>query len=109
MGGDFGPWAERLREVEEVLDRPDLRDAVATARERARAMRQEYRHDRKKPDWAVVRAEILSPLLEVRSRIGEELARRNANDPLAPVDRDPVPPRFAESVQKYYEELGKSP
>jgi len=108
-GGDFAPWAEQLREIEEVLDRPDLRDAVATARERARLMRQEFRHERKKPDWAVVRAEILRPLVEVRSRIREELARRNTSDPLAPVDRDPVPPRFAESVQKYYEELGKSP
>ena len=26
---------------------------------------------------------------------------------LAPIDRDPVPSRFAESVRRYYEELGK--
>ena len=109
MGDQFGPWVDGLRDVEGVLDNAELRNAVAAARERAPRMRQEYRHDRKKPDWAVVRAEILNPLVEVRTRIVEELARRNSGDPLVPVDRDPVPARFAESVRKYYEELGKSP
>ncbi|MBX7122308.1 MAG: hypothetical protein K1X42_09275 [Opitutaceae bacterium] len=109
MGDEYGPWANGLREVEDVLDDRNLRNAVATARERARRMRQDYRHDRKKPDWAVVRAEILNPLAEVRQRISEELSRRNMDDPLAPVDRDPVPARFAEPVRKYYEELGKNP
>lgn len=109
MGDQFGPWVDGLRDVEDVLDNAELRNALATARERARRMRQEYRHDRKKPDWAVVRAEILNPLVEVRTRIVEELARRTSGDPLVPVDRDPVPARFAESVRKYYEELGKSP
>jgi len=109
MGDEYGPWVNGLREVEDVLDDRDLRNAVAAARERARRMRQDYRHDRKKPDWAVVRAEILNPLAEVRQRISEELSRRNLDDPLAPVDRDPVPARFAEPVRKYYEELGKNP
>nr|MBP7143213.1 hypothetical protein [Opitutaceae bacterium] len=109
MGDEYGPWVNGLREVEDVLDDRDLRNAVATARERARRMRQDYRHDRKKPDWAVVRAEILAPLAEVRQRISEELSRRNQDDPLAPVDRDPVPARFAEPVRRYYEQLGKNP
>jgi len=109
MGDEYGPWVNGLREVEDVLDDRELRDAVATARERARRMRQEYRHDRTKPDWAVVRAEILRPLVEVRDRISEELARRNSGDSLLPVDRDPVPARFTESVRKYYEELGRNP
>jgi len=92
-----------------VLDQPELRNAVAGARERARLFRQEYRRDLKKPDWAVVKAEILRPLVDVKAKIGTELARRQANDPLAPVDRDPVPARFAEPVRKYYETLGKEP
>ena len=37
----------------------------------------------------------------------EELSRRESKDSLAPIDRDPVPNRFAESVRRYYEELGK--
>ena len=34
-------------------------------------------------------------------------ARRDPRDKLAPIDRDPVPNRFADSVRRYYEELGK--
>lgn len=105
-GEDFGRWNERLRDVEELLEESDLRNEVAAARERARLMRREMR-DMKKPDWTVVRLQILKPLVEVRSRVAEELARRESKDSLAPIDRDPVPNRFAESVRRYYEELGK--
>ena len=38
----------------------------------------------------------------------EELARRESNDALVPIDRDPVPPQFSELVRRYYEQLGKS-
>lgn len=106
-GDDFGAWADRLRDVEELVDQPALRDAVANARERARLMRQEFKRDLKKPDWAVVRLQVLQPLLEVRQRLGEELARRGSRDALVPIDRDPVPGRYSESVRRYYEELGK--
>jgi hypothetical protein len=103
---DFTRWNERLRDVEELLEEPDLRNAVAAARERARQVRREIR-DLKKPDWTVVKLQILQPLVEVRSRVAEELARRENKDSLAPIDRDPVPNRFAETVRRYYEELGK--
>ncbi len=106
IGGNFAPWNDRLRNVEELLDAPDLRSAVASARERARQLRRDMQ-DRKKPDWAVVQLQILKPLVEVRARVAEELARRDSKESLAPIDRDPVPPRFAESVRRYYEELGK--
>lgn len=106
-GGNFAPWSDRLREVEEVVDSPELRAGVAGARERARLMRLEYRRDLKKPDWATVRLEVLKPLVEVRQQIAEELARRGSRDALVPIDRDPVPTRYTELVRKYYEELGK--
>jgi hypothetical protein len=119
-GGDFGPvyrgpltgdefdrWTERLRDVEELVDTPELRNALAAARERARLMRREWRQDLKKPDWTVVDLQIVKPLVEVRNRVAEELARRGSKDSLAPIDRDPVPNRFAETVRRYYEELGK--
>ena len=96
-----------MREVEEMIDLPEMRTDVATARERARLMRQEARRDLKKPDWAVVRKEIVGPLVEVRSRIQDELARRGAGEGIVPIDRDPVPSRFSELVRRYYEELGK--
>lgn len=107
LGNDFGGWSDRLRDVEQLVDQPAWRDAVANARERARRLRQEYTRDRRKPDWAVVRAQVMAPLLEVRGRIGEELARRDNPESLVPIDRDPVPGRYAESVRRYYEELGK--
>ncbi len=106
-GDNFGPWTDRLRNVEELLDSPDLRDAVANARERARLVRRDAAQNRTKPDWTVVQLQILKPLVEVRSRVAEELARRDPKDSLAPIDRDPVPNRFADSVRRYYEELGK--
>jgi hypothetical protein len=53
--------------------------------------------------------EIVKPLLEVRDHLSDELARRESKDSLVPLDRDPVPNRYAESVRKYYEALGKDP
>jgi hypothetical protein len=106
-GGNYGAWADRLRDVEEVVDSPELRNTVATARERARLLRQDYMRNLKKPDWAVIQRDVIDPLTEVRNRINDELARRGSRDSLVPIDRDPVPDRYAESVRKYYEELGK--
>jgi hypothetical protein len=106
-GDDFGPWSDRLRDVEEMVDVPELRNDIAVARERARLARQEYKRDRKKPDWAVVQLQVMKPLLEVRSRIADELTRRESSDALVPIDRDPVPNRYSDLVRRYYEELGK--
>jgi regulator of replication initiation timing len=108
-GDGYGAWSDQLREVEEIVDSPDLRNAVAAARERARLLRQDYARNLKKPDWAVIQLEIVKPLLEVRDHLSDELARRESKDSLVPLDRDPVPNRYAESVRKYYEALGKDP
>lgn len=106
-GLDFAPWSDRLREVEETVDLPTLRDQIARTRERARELRREFRDDLTKPDWAVVELEVVRPLVEVRDLIREELARRDSTDELVPLDRDPVPGRYAELVRRYYEALGK--
>jgi hypothetical protein len=106
-GDDFGPWSDRLRDVEEMVDVPELRNSIAVARERARLARQEYTRERKKPDWAVVQLQVMKPLLEVRAHIADELARRESSDALVPIDRDPVPNRYSDLVRRYYEELGK--
>ena len=84
-----------------------MRNAVAAARESARLLRQDYTRNLKKPDWAVIQLKIIKPLIEVRDQIGDELARRESKDSLVPLDRDPVPNRYADSVRKYYEQLGK--
>ncbi len=106
-GGDFVPWADGLREVEEMVEDPALQTQLATARERARVMRQQYRQTQEKPEWTQVQLQVLKPLVEVRNQIADELARRNSKESLVPVDRDPVPDRYSELVRRYYEELGK--
>ena len=107
-GEEFVDWSDRLRDVEEMVDLPEVRNEVARIRDRARAIRMEFKREAKKPDWAVVRLQIAGPLVEVRDRVAEELARRESNDALVPIDRDPVPPKFSELVRRYYEQLGKS-
>ena len=106
-GDDFLSWSDGLRDVEEMIDEPVLRNQVAAARERARVLRQDSRRDHKRPDWDVVRLQVLNPLTEVRDRIAEELAQRQSREALVPIDRDPVPSRYSELVRRYYEELGK--
>lgn len=107
-GNGFATWSDALREAEEMVDQPELRNGIASARERARQMRGDMkRGDLQKPDWAVVELEILKPLVEVRQRLREELARRDSDKALVPVDRDPVPAQFTETVRRYYEQLGK--
>jgi len=107
-GDDFVDWSDRLRDVEEMVDLPEVRNEVARIRDRARVLRMDLRREGKKPDWAVVRLQISGPLVEVRDRVAEELARRESKDALVPIDRDPVPPQFSELVRRYYEQLGKS-
>jgi hypothetical protein len=89
-----------------MLDMPNLRDEVAQVRERARAVRTDYKKHSKPPQWSVVRTQIAEPLADLRSRIQEELLRRESKDPLVPIDRDPVPQRYSELVRRYYEKLG---
>ena len=108
IGGGYVDWTDRLRSVEEMIDVQDLSTQVAQIRDRARTLRLDYKKTGKKPDWAVVKTQIAEPLAEVRSRVAEELMRRESKDALVPLDRDPVPAKFSELVRRYYEQLGKS-
>jgi hypothetical protein len=105
-GEDFRQWSDRLRDVEEMLDEPDLRNEAARIRDRARSMRVEFKRHGKEPQWNLVRQQITKPLTELRKRIDEELAKLESKEALVPIDRDPVPSRYAELVRRYYENLG---
>ena len=105
-GRDFRQWSDRLRDVEEILSEPDLRNDVARVRDRARAIRAEFTRHGKEPQWSLVEQQITKPLTELRNRIGEELAKLKPDEAIVPIDRDPVPGRFAELVKRYYENLG---
>jgi hypothetical protein len=107
-GENFVEWSDRLRNVEEMLDSPELRREVARVREAAKGMRAEFKRHGEEPKWELVRTQIGEPLAELRNRITEELARRETKDSLVPIDRDPVPTKYADRVRRYYEDLGRS-
>jgi hypothetical protein len=106
-GRDYRQWSDRLRDVEEMLNEPDLRNDVAEVRDRARAIRAEFTRHGKEPQWSLVTQQITHPLVELRNRISEELAKLESKEPMVPIDRDPVPGRYAELVRRYYENLGE--
>jgi len=105
-GRDFSQWSDRLRDVEEMLDERDLRDEAARIRDRARSIRAEFTRHGKEPQWDLVRQQITNPLTELRKHLSDKLAQLQSDEALVPIDRDPVPGRFAELVRKYYENLG---
>jgi len=105
-GGDYLQWSDRLRDVEEMLEDPELRAEAARIRDRARGIRQESKRYAKPPNWDLVRLQVLDPLVELSNRVNEELLKRSSKDATVPIDRDPVPPKYAEQVRRYYERLG---
>jgi hypothetical protein len=107
-GGDYVNWADRMRDVEQVLDPPDLRYQLATVRERASVLRGQYRQSGRAPDEKVVREQLIVPMTQVRVWLQEEIARQQNANSLVPLDRDPVPDNYSELVRKYYEKLGSA-
>ncbi len=107
-GDGFVDWSDRLRNVEEMLDAPELRREVADIREAAKVMRSEFKRNETVPKWDIVKTQISKPLAELRNRLNDELARRESRESLVPIDRDPVPVKYSDRVRRYYEELGRS-
>ncbi len=102
----FREWFDRMRATEDLIDDPQLRAEAARIRERARAAREEFKRHAKEPDWKQLQEMVVRPLNELRDRVAEEVRRRESPDALVPIDRDPVPPEFADGVRRYYERLG---
>jgi hypothetical protein len=105
-GEDFRNWANRLRDVEEMLEDPELRSEAARILDRAEDARADYKRHSKEPDWTKLQDLVSQPLVELSRRIDEEIRRLDSPDALVPIDRDPVPPEYAEQVRRYYERLG---
>ncbi len=108
-GEQFLQWSDRLRDVEEMIGDPRLRAELATVRERARAVRIEFKRHSKQPNWELVRTTIYGPMRELEQRLAEELARRTPVDRLVPIDRDAIPEQYADLVRRYYEQLSRQP
>lgn len=105
-GDDFLEWSDRLRDVEEMVDDPELRAEAARIRDQARSIRAELKRHSKTPNWKLVRANVAEPLVELTNRVADELLRRNSKQAIVPLDRDPVPPKYSEKTRRYYERLG---
>jgi hypothetical protein len=105
-GEGFRQWSDRMRDVEELLQDPALRAEAARIRDRVRGAREEYNRHAKEPDWKEMKGMVAEPIRELSRRISEEVRRRESPDAQVPIDRDPVPPRYAEGVRRYYERLG---
>jgi hypothetical protein len=105
-GEGFGAFADRLRDVGELLDEPQWRAQTARVLERTRTLRAEWKRHGEKPRWDLFEEEVVKPLGELRDRVGEELRRVTPDrERLAPIDRDPVPSRFTDLVRRYYKSL----
>jgi hypothetical protein len=107
-GNNYVNWADRMRDVEQAVDPEDLRNQLATVRERVSTLRANYRQYQRRPDADIVRQQILAPMTQVRAWLQEEQARKDKSDSLVPLDRDPVPDNYSELVREYYEKLGSA-
>lgn len=106
-GDDFAEWSDRLRDIEETLDDPELQSQVARVREAARDIRREARKHAADPQWPLVQRLVAEPLEQIRQRVQEDLLRKSAErNSIVPIDRDPVPGEFEKAQEKYYENLG---
>ncbi|TWT48188.1 hypothetical protein Pla22_51890 [Rubripirellula amarantea] len=108
-GDGFREFSDSLRDVEEMVDRPELKSRAAQIRDRTREMRVDYRRNSKAPSTDKMEELIATPLRELRRDVAEELMRRSAErNAMVPIDRDPVPNQFNRSLEVYYKRLGIS-
>ncbi|MCM2369933.1 DUF4175 family protein [Aporhodopirellula aestuarii] len=106
-GDGFREWSDQLRDVEEMVDDPEIRSRAARIRDRARDVRADLLRKSKVPQWDLVEKMIAEPLRELQRDVQEEWMRRSAEkNALVPVDRDPVPNEYRDAIQRYYERLG---
>ena len=106
-GDDYREWTDRLRDVEELVDDPELRAEAARIREQAREFRRDFKRHSKEPKWNLIKELVSRPLRELRQEVSAELMRRAAErNAIVPIDKDPVPQQFTEQVRRYYENLG---
>ena len=107
-GDSYTQFSDQLRDVEEMLNVDELRNQTSEIRDIARGVRSEYKRHGKEPEWDLVSTKIYGPLLQLRQRVAEELARIRSKDNRTPIDRDPVPTEFSEQVRLYYERLSSA-
>jgi hypothetical protein len=106
-GEEFGEWSDQLRDIEEMLEDPALRNRVAQVRDRARAMRAEFKRHGEMPQWDLVKSQLLGEMQALQQRINQEVMKLESDRAMVPIDREPVPEEFDSLVQRYYELLSQ--
>ena len=106
-GEEFGEWSDQLRDIEEMLEDPELRNRVAQVRDRARAMRSEFKRHGEMPQWDLVKSQLLGEMQALQQRINQEVMKLESDRAMVPIDREPVPEEFDSLVQRYYELLSQ--
>ena len=90
-----------------MLEDPELRNRVAQVRDRARAMRAEFKRHGEMPQWDLVKSQLLGEMQSLQQRIDQEVSKLDSDRAMVPIDREPVPEEFDSLVQRYYELLGQ--
>ena len=105
-GNNYVDWSDRVRDVEQAVDSQDVRNQLATVRERVGVYRRYYRQNGQRPSNEELQNKVLEPLTLARDWVGQELSRAQNDHSLVPLDRDPVQDKYSDLVRKYYEKLG---
>jgi hypothetical protein len=107
-GNNYVDWSDRMRDVEQAVDSQDVRNQLATVRERVGVYRRNYRQNGRRPSNGDLQNKVLSPLALARDWVGQELSRAQNDRSVVPLDRDPVQEKYSDLVRKYYEKLGSA-
>lgn len=103
----YGEWRDRIEDLQAVIDDPEALTEITRAYRAAQSMRKDFRQSGNSPSPERINQEIVQPLEEAARAVDARLAALNREDPLAPVNRDPVPERYEELVSNYFEALAQ--
>jgi len=106
-GENYANWVDSLRDVEELVNDPEMKAEAARIREAAKEARVEFKRHAKEPQWSLVRRLIAEPIGQLQEKVQAELLRKSAErNAVVPVDHDPVPSKYQQQTDRYYENLG---
>ncbi len=106
-GTEYSNWVDSLRDVEELVSDPEMKGEVKRIREAAREVRVDYKRHSREPQWSLVRELIANPIEQLREKVQEELLRKSSErSAIVPIDHDPVPSKYQQQQDRYYENLG---
>jgi len=105
-GSGYRYFTDTLRDIEEMVDDPQLRAQAANIRQNTTALRLESIRNFKPPAWNIVQETLSHPLTDLRNAVSQEIQKRESAQAVVPLDRDAVPPGYQDQVRTYYERLG---